>query len=277
MRPKGQCNTAGHRRKPIASAPFFAAPANTVTPNLRPEHTPGRPEPPPGAQVVHSSAFADLPQTRLHEFLSWHWKADREQALAAQPSACAECSPHAFAVAPANELPCMNVLTGARDPVPISPQTEARRQGTLSAENPGAASAGFRGTSRTLDLWTIPNDRNFEVSCRAHQQRHDRRCGRHHASTDVRLHVPATHGAGAGHVFSERTVADGSLAPIAEAQYLLVRKCDRYPNTHGSGWCGAISRPRKHISASREPGGARGTRFRDSVYLSFSRLDLRKR
>ena len=27
--------------------------------------------------------IADLPQTRLHEFLPWHWKADRQPALAA--------------------------------------------------------------------------------------------------------------------------------------------------------------------------------------------------
>ena len=27
--------------------------------------------------------IADMPQTRLHYFLTWHWKADREQALAA--------------------------------------------------------------------------------------------------------------------------------------------------------------------------------------------------
>ena len=27
--------------------------------------------------------IANLPQTRLHELLPWHWKADREQALAA--------------------------------------------------------------------------------------------------------------------------------------------------------------------------------------------------
>ena len=27
--------------------------------------------------------IADLPQTRLHELLPWHWKAERQQALAA--------------------------------------------------------------------------------------------------------------------------------------------------------------------------------------------------
>ena len=27
--------------------------------------------------------IADMPQTRLHELLPWHWKTDREQALAA--------------------------------------------------------------------------------------------------------------------------------------------------------------------------------------------------
>ena len=27
--------------------------------------------------------IADLPQTRLHELLPWHWKVDRQQALAA--------------------------------------------------------------------------------------------------------------------------------------------------------------------------------------------------
>ena len=27
--------------------------------------------------------IADLPQTRLHELLSWNWKAERHQALAA--------------------------------------------------------------------------------------------------------------------------------------------------------------------------------------------------
>ena len=27
--------------------------------------------------------IADLPQTRLHELLPWHWKARRQQALAA--------------------------------------------------------------------------------------------------------------------------------------------------------------------------------------------------
>ena len=27
--------------------------------------------------------IADLPQTRLHELLPWHWKTERQQALAA--------------------------------------------------------------------------------------------------------------------------------------------------------------------------------------------------
>ena len=37
--------------------------------------------------------IADLPQTRLHELLPWSWKADRQQALAAQPSASAGSLP----------------------------------------------------------------------------------------------------------------------------------------------------------------------------------------
>ena len=34
-------------------------------------------------QLLGLDRIADLPQTRLHELLPWHWKADRQQALAA--------------------------------------------------------------------------------------------------------------------------------------------------------------------------------------------------
>ena len=37
--------------------------------------------------------IADLPQTRLHELLPWHWKTDRQQDLAAWLAAPAECLP----------------------------------------------------------------------------------------------------------------------------------------------------------------------------------------
>ncbi len=37
------------------------------------------------ADILYRIAY--LPQTRLNELLPWHWKADPEQALAAQPSA----------------------------------------------------------------------------------------------------------------------------------------------------------------------------------------------
>ena len=37
--------------------------------------------------------IAEIPQTRLHELLPWRWKAERQQDLAAQPAACAGCSP----------------------------------------------------------------------------------------------------------------------------------------------------------------------------------------
>ena len=35
------------------------------------------------AAMARDSPVADLPQTRLHELLPWHWMADRQQALAA--------------------------------------------------------------------------------------------------------------------------------------------------------------------------------------------------
>ena len=35
--------------------------------------------------------IADLPQTLLPELLPWHWKAERQQDLAAQPAAPAAC------------------------------------------------------------------------------------------------------------------------------------------------------------------------------------------